>query len=100
MEHGIKIRVMKTVSEGARKIVLERVRDKHISEIFTDDRALALLHGDVCDLIYASDMAQKTSGVDVFEINGTCPQHMICVGILGDTAAVDAAVEKIKKEFR
>ena len=58
--------------------------------------ALALVHGDVCDIIYATDLAQKAADVDVFEISGNCPQHLTCIGVLGDTSAVDAAVQKIR----
>ena len=46
--------------------------------------------------IFASDVAQKASDVEVFEIMGSCPQHMTCLGILGDVAAVEAAVQKVK----
>lgn len=94
--HEVKIRVMKTVSEGTKEIVQKRVRDKKLEEMFRKNPALALIHGDVCEMIYASDLAQKTSAVEVFEIPGTCPQHMTCLGILGDVAAVEAAVQKIE----
>ena len=50
-------------------------------------------------MIYVSDLAQKTSSVEVFEIPGSCPQHMTCLGIMGDVSAVDAAVQRIKKEL-
>lgn len=97
--HEMKIRVMKTVSEGTKEIILKRVRSNTLAESFSTHSALALLHGDVCDLIYASDLAQKASGVEVFEIMGSCPQHMTCIGLLGDTSAVEAAVAKIRKEL-
>lgn len=32
-------------------------------------------------------------------IPGSCPQHLTCLGILGDVSAVDAAVQRIKKEI-
>ncbi|MGN1140947.1 MAG: BMC domain-containing protein [Oliverpabstia sp.] len=98
-EHEMKIRVMKTVSEGTKEIILGRTRKKELEKAFLEHSALALLHGDVCDLIYASDLAQKASGVEVFEIPGSCPQHLTCLGILGDVSAVDAAVQRIKKEI-
>ena len=47
-------------------------------------------------MIYASDVAQKASNVEVFEIPGSCPQHMTCLGILGDAEAVETALQKIK----
>ena len=97
--HEMKIRVMKTVSEGTKEMILSRVRKKNLEEIFSEKAALAVVHGDVCDMIYASDLAQKTSSVEVFEISGSCPQHMTCLGILGDVSAVDAAVARIQKEI-
>lgn len=98
-KHEMKIRVMKTVSEGTRQIVLSRVRKKELEETFREHSALALVHGDVCDMIYASDLAQKAASVEVFEVPGTCPQHMTCLGIIGDVAAVEAAVQKIRREI-
>lgn len=97
--HEIKIRVMKTVSEGTREIILNRVRRAELKETFDRNSALALVHGDVCDMIYASDLAQKAADVEVFEIGGTCPQHMTCLAILGDASAVDAAVKRVKDEL-
>ena len=55
--------------------------------------------GNVCDLIYASDLAQKASDVEVFEISGNCPQHLTCLAILGTAAAVDEAVKRIQSEL-
>lgn len=97
--HDVKIRIMKTVSEGTKEIILSRVRKKDLNEKFSEYSALALMHGDVCEMIYASDVAQKASNVEVFEIPGSCPQHMTCLGILGSVSAVEAAVQKIKKEI-
>lgn len=89
---------MKTVSQGTKEIISQRVR-KNLPGLFSENCALALIHGDVCDMIYASDLAQKAADVQVFEIPGTCPQHMTCLGIAGDTSAVEAAVLKIQKEL-
>lgn len=96
---GIKIRIMKTVSAGTREIVKRRVRNENLEQLLDGYACLAVVHGNVCDLIYASDVAQKTSAVEVFEIPGNCPQHMTCLGILGEVSAVEAAVQKIKTEF-
>lgn len=95
-KHEMKIRIMKTVSAGTKEIILSRARKSGLNEIFSEHSALALVHGDVCDMIYASDLAQKAASVEVFEVPGTCPQHMTCLAIVGDVAAVEAAVQKIK----
>lgn len=96
---ALKIHVMKTVSEGTKKIILRRARMDNLAEAFQKYPALALLNGNVSDLIYASDLAQKTSQVEVFEISGNCPQHLTCLAILGDASAVDEAVKRIQTEF-
>lgn len=97
--HEIKIHIMNTVSPGTQEIILSRVRKNLHQELFRDNSSLAVMHGDVCDMIYTSDVAQKAADVTVFEIPGSCPQHMTCLGILGDVAAVETAVQKIKKEL-
>ena len=96
---GLKIRVMKTVSEGTKKIIMRRARMEGLDILFHENAALALCNGNVCDLIYASDLAQKESDVEVFEINGNCPQHLTCLAILGTAAAVDEAVKRIQSEL-
>ena len=93
---AVKIRIMKTVSPGTKEIIGRRARKDNLEELFRQNAALALVQGSVCDMIFASDVAQKASDVEVFEIMGSCPQHMTCLGILGDVAAVEAAVQKVK----
>lgn len=73
MGHELTIRTMKTVSRGTREIVIKRSRRNDLAELFEQYPALSLVHGDVCELIYASDLAQKASEVEVFEIGGSCP---------------------------
>lgn len=98
-EHGLKIRVIKQVSEGTKDIICARCKTRNLTKELMDSKALALLHGDVCDLIYASDLAQKEADTIVFEIGGSCPQHLTCIGILGDVSAVEEAVKRIEEEM-
>lgn len=95
---SMKIHVMKTVSEGTKQIIMRRARMEGLDILFREHSALALINGNVSDLIYASDLAQKASDVEVFEISGNCPQHMTCLAILGSASAVDEAVERINSE--
>lgn len=95
---SMKIHVMKTVSEGTQKIIMRRARMEGLDILFKENSALALLNGNVSDLIYASDLAQKASDVEVFEISGNCPQHLTCLAILGSASAVDEAIERIERE--
>lgn len=93
---AVTIRIMKTVSTGTKQIIMRRARMENLPFLFEENSALALLNGNVTDLIYASDVAQKASAVQVFEISGNCPQHLTCLAVLGDPAAVDEAVKAIK----
>ena len=70
---SMKIHIMKTVSEGTRQIIMRRARMEGLDVLFQEHSALAVLNGNVSDLIYASDLAQKASDVEVFEISGNCP---------------------------
>ena len=86
---------MKTVSPGTKQIIKRRARMEGLDVLFEENEALALLNGNVTELIYASDVAQKAAAVQVFEISGNCPQHLTCLAVLGDPAAVDEAVKAI-----
>lgn len=62
--------------------------------------AIGLVQGKLIDMIYAADIAEKAVGVTVEDIRGTCPQHMILIGIFGDTASVEAALNEIKLKMK
>ena len=94
----MKIHVMKTVSEGTKQIIIRRARMEGLEMLFRENSALAVINGNVSDLIYASDLAQKASDVEVFEISGNCPQQMTCLAILGTAAAGDEAVDRINSQ--
>ena len=51
-------------------------------------------------MIYAIDIAEKSAGVIVEDIKGTCPQHMTLIAILGDSSAVESAIEEIKLKMK
>ena len=97
MTPQMKIRFMKNVSEGTKKILLSRSKDKGIKEMLDKNQAVAVCHGDIADVIYASDIAEKAAGVSTMEIVGSCPQHLVCIGIIGDVAAVEAAIQRISQ---
>lgn len=97
--HEMKIHIIKTISKGTKDLIIKRTKNKDLAEKLSNYNAVGLIHGDVCDMIYAGDLAQKTSAVYVFEIPGSCPQHMTCIGILGDVSAVEAAIGRIRQEL-
>ncbi len=57
--------------------------------------AVGLVQGRLTDMIYAADIAEKAADVRVFDLKGTCPQHLTMIGIFGDIAAVKAALDAI-----
>jgi len=63
-----------------------------------DFSAVGLVQGRLVDMIYASDIAEKAANVHVFDLKGTCPQHLTMIGIFGDIAAVKAGLDAIRAE--
>ena len=59
--------------------------------------AVGLVQGKLIDMVVASDIAEKTAGVEVTDIRGSCPQNMILLAIAGDTAEVMECLERIKE---
>jgi microcompartment protein CcmL/EutN len=62
--------------------------------------AIGLVQGKLIDMVYAADIAEKAVGVTVEDIRGTCPQHMVLLGIFGDTSSVEAAIDEIKLKMK
>lgn len=59
--------------------------------------ALGLVQGKLIDMLVASDIAEKTAGVTVSDIRGSCPQNMVLLAIAGETAEVKTCLERIKR---
>ena len=53
-----------------------------------DFSAVGLVQGRLVDMIYASDIAEKSANVQVFDLKGSCPQHLTMIGFFGEIAAV------------
>nr|WP_244991496.1 BMC domain-containing protein [Clostridium senegalense] len=62
--------------------------------------AIGLVQGKLIDMIYVADIAEKAVGVTVEDIRGTCPQHMVLLGIFGDTSSVEAAMKEIQLKMK
>jgi hypothetical protein len=63
-----------------------------------DFSAVGLVQGKLVDMMYAADVAEKTAHVHVFDLKGTCPQHLTMIGIFGEIAAVKASLDAITTE--
>jgi len=86
-------------SKSVMTLLKNRIHDKGIKDWLADGKieAVGLIQGPLGSIIAAMDVAEKTSDVEVAEINGTCPQHIVLIAIMGDTASVNASMEAVKQ---
>ena len=89
----VDIRIIKAPSAGTMEIV--RSRSGARWEKGFAPAALGLVQGKLIEMIVASDIAEKTAGVEVTDVRGSCPQNMILLAIAGDTAEVEECLERI-----
>lgn len=93
------IRIIKSPSAGTVDILLRRKgSDRNTLPPCTD--AIGLVQGKMIDMVVAADIAEKTVGVTVEDIRGSCPQNMILLAIFGDTASVESALAQIQQEVQ
>lgn len=62
-----------------------------------DSSAVGLVQGRLVDMIAAADVAEKAAAVRVYDLKGSCPQHLTMIGIFGDVAAVKASLDAISQ---
>ncbi len=92
-------RIIKSPSDSTKDILIKRIGVKCKTDLNSVD-AIGLVQGKLIDMIYAADVAEKAVGVTVEEIKGTCPQHMVLIGIFGDTSSVEGALSEIKIKMK
>lgn len=92
-------RLIKSPTEGTKRALIKRMGAEG-KEIIKNVDAIGLVQGKLIEMIYAIDIAEKAAGVIVEDIKGTCPKHMTLIAILGDTSAVESAIEEIKLKMK
>ncbi|SHH86630.1 BMC domain-containing protein [Clostridium grantii] len=92
-------RIIKSPSDSTKDILRRRMSGNCKTDLDSAD-AIGLVQGKLIDMIYASDIAEKAVGVTVEDIRGTCPQHMVLLGIFGDTSSVESAINEIKLKMK
>lgn len=92
-------RIIKSPSPSTKDILRRRMCGNCKTDLDSSD-AIGLVQGKLIDMIYAADIAEKAVGVTVEDIRGLCPQHMVLIGIFGDTASVEAALNEIKLKMK
>lgn len=98
----MKVHLINGVSQGTLGIISRKIGDKKIVERIHQNEftAVGLCQGDIVRMLVASDIAEKTSDVVVAEVSGVCPQHIICLAILGDVTSVEASLAAIESRLR
>ena len=92
------IKILNSPSQGTMRILQRKVCDEQMKVMLQNEkvRAIGLVQGSVADIIMAADIAEKASNVEISEINGNCPQHITMIGMFGDVAAVNEAINAIR----
>ncbi|MGI6206305.1 MAG: BMC domain-containing protein [Anaerovoracaceae bacterium] len=89
------MRIIKHPSQGTIDILLRR-KGSSRDVVPENVDAIGLVQGKMIEMVVASDAAQKSVGVTVEDIKGSCPQNMILLAIFGETASVETAMKAIK----
>jgi ethanolamine utilization microcompartment shell protein EutS len=97
----MKVHLINGISQGTLSIIARKIGDKKIVERIHQNEftAVGLCQGDIVRMLVASDIAEKTSDVVVTEVSGVCPQHIICLAILGDVTSVEASLAAIESRL-
>ena len=94
----MKCTVISRPSTAVVQMLSRRVYDQALREQLQSSPpdAVGICQGAVLEIIWAGDIAEKTSDVTVAELSGSCPQHITCLAIFGSISAVTAAIEAIR----
>lgn len=94
----MKFALIQRPSTSTLRILERKITDPELKERVTTTRveALGICQGSVLEALVASDVAHKAANVGVGEINGSCPQHITCIAVVGDTGAVQAAMRAVE----
>lgn len=97
----MKVAVIHRPSAATLSMIERKAYDPLIRKTLAEDGAesVGICQGSVLEIIVASDIAEKTANVIAGELNGSCPQHMTCLVVIGKTSAVTAAIDTIKEAF-
>ena len=93
----MEFRIIKNPTQGAIDILMNRKGSPRNQKPELFD-AVGLVQGKLIEMVVAADIAEKSNGVQVEDIRGSCPQNMIMLAIFGDTAAVEDALRAIKQD--
>lgn len=92
-------RVIQSPTKGTVEALSKRVNPAAFQTVEKFD-AIGLIQGRMLDMFYAMDIAEKSAGVTVLDVKGSCPQNMILIAVFGDIASVESALEAVKKALK
>lgn len=92
--------IIKSPSEGTIDILMRRRGGGARKQSPRGVDAIGLVQGRMIEMLVAADIAEKATGVTVEDIKGSCPQNMILLAIMGDTASVEEAMQKIERQMK
>ncbi|WP_251158576.1 BMC domain-containing protein [Caniella muris] len=90
------VRLVKAPSAGTMAIVSGRSGARWSRDF--RPAALGLVQGKLIDMVVASDIAEKSAGVTVTDVRGSCPQNMVMLAIAGGMAEVEECLRRIRGE--
>ncbi|XVG94851.1 BMC domain-containing protein [Eubacteriales bacterium KG127] len=96
------LKIIKSPSKGTKDLIKRRMGlfNKEDTDFVDKADTIGLVQGKMIDMVCASDIAEKASGVEVYDVKGLCPQHMTLLAIFGDTSSVKAAMSEIEDKLK
>lgn len=91
------LQFIKSPSPGTKAILTRRLASG--LDLTKEVGAVGLVQGKLAEMLTAADIAEKAAQVRVEEIRGVCPQHVTLIAIMGDIAAVEAALQSVANYF-
>lgn len=92
-------RIIQSPTKGTVDAISKRVHPAAFQSVEKFD-AIGLIQGRMLDMFYAMDIAEKSAGVTVLDVKGSCPQNMILIAVFGDIASVESALDTVKKALK
>ena len=94
----LSIQTINSPSRGIFSILSRKILDNGVKERIEDGsfESIGLIQGHLAEILVAGDIAQKASAVEITEITGLCPQHVVMIGVFGDTASVAEALKAVR----
>ncbi len=95
------VRVVRSPSPSFKELLLANVRPADRKRLEAEAwGAVGLVQAKLIALYWAADVAEKASQVATGLVMGNCPQHIQMLAVVGQQAAVQAALDKIREQWK